>query len=120
MRTSVLRGMLNHCKHLTVSPNLVNADTLAAARGWVVESELAPLLESSADRPSVTVQVETDKTLRSVSGTLIARQPYITQVDQWPSFPVFKASGNFVFYSAIDRPGVIAPVLSVLASNGIK
>jgi len=115
LSTSLLKGILD--KMMSAPVNFVNASVMASEMGIAVSEKK----EKDGERYPhlVTVEVETDKETRSISGTVFGeREMRIVGVDQF-HFEIVP-DGHLLFYSNIDRPGMIAAVGGLLASSQVN
>jgi D-3-phosphoglycerate dehydrogenase / 2-oxoglutarate reductase len=109
----VLRGLLGHFSDARV--NAINAKTVARSMGVDVDEHTTTRSVDHAN--SVFVEVVGERRLL-VAGTHFEGAPRITRIDD---FRVdMQPSGTFLVVQHEDRPGVIAAVSSLLASNDIN
>ncbi len=109
----VLRGLLGHFSDTRV--NAINAKTVARSMGVDVDEHTTTRSVDHAN--SVFVEVVGERRLL-VAGTHFDGVPRITRIDD---FRVdMQPSGTFLVVQHEDRPGVIAAVSSLLASNDIN
>jgi D-3-phosphoglycerate dehydrogenase len=109
----VLRGLLGHFSDARV--NVINAKTVARSMGVDVDEHTTTRSVDHAN--SVFVEVVGERRLL-VAGTHFDGSPRITRIDD---FRVdMQPSGTFLVVQHEDRPGVIAAVSSLLASNDIN
>jgi D-3-phosphoglycerate dehydrogenase len=109
----VLRGLLGHFSDARV--NAINAKTVARSMGVDVDEHTTTRSVDHAN--SVFVEVVGERRLL-VAGTHFEGAPRITRIDD---FRVdMQPAGTFLVVQHEDRPGVIAAVSSLLASNDIN
>ncbi len=109
----VLRGLLGHFSDARV--NAINAKTVARSMGVDVDEHTTTRSVDHAN--SMFVEVVGERRLL-VAGTHFEGAPRITRIDD---FRVdMQPSGTFLVVQHEDRPGVIAAVSSLLASNDIN
>ncbi|MDQ6846997.1 MAG: phosphoglycerate dehydrogenase [Candidatus Dormibacteraeota bacterium] len=109
----VLRGLLGHFTDTRV--NAINAKTVARSMGVDVDEHTTTRSVDHAN--SVFVEVVGERRLL-VAGTHFDGVPRITRIDD---FRVdMQPAGTFLVVQHEDRPGVIAAVSSLLASNDIN
>jgi D-3-phosphoglycerate dehydrogenase len=109
----VLRGLLGHFTDTRV--NAINAKTVARSMGVDVDEHITTRSVDHAN--SVFVEVVGERRLL-VAGTHFEGVPRITRIDD---FRVdMQPAGTFLVVQHEDRPGVIAAVSSLLASNDIN
>ncbi len=115
LSTAVLKGLLDRMMYAPV--NFVNASIIAREMGIAVSETK----EQDGEHYSqlLTVSVQTDKEERSISGTVFGEKELrIVGIDQL-HFEIIP-EGHMMFYSNIDRPGMLAAVGSVLASRKVN
>ena len=109
----VLRGLLGHFSDTRV--NAINAKTVARSMGVDVDEHTTTRSVDHAN--SMFVEVVGERRLL-VAGTHFDGVPRITRIDD---FRVdMQPTGTFLVVQHEDRPGVIAAVSSLLASNDIN
>ena len=109
----VLRGLLGHFTDARV--NAINAKTVARSMGVDVDQHTTTRSVDHAN--SVFVEVVGEHRLL-VAGTHFEGAPRITRIDD---FRVdMQPSGTFLVVQHEDRPGVIAAISTLLASNDIN
>ena len=109
----VLRGLLGHFSDTRV--NAINAKTVARSMGVDVDEHTTTRSVDHAN--SMFVEVVGERRLL-VAGTHFDGVPRITRIDD---FRVdMQPAGTFLVVQHEDRPGVIAAVSSLLASNDIN
>ncbi len=109
----VLRGLLGHFSDTRV--NAINAKTVARSMGVDVDEHTTTRSVDHAN--SMFVEVVGERRLL-VAGTHFDGEPHITRIDD---FRVdMQPAGTFLVVQHEDRPGVIAAVSSLLASNDIN
>ena len=113
--TSFLKGFLS--RKLSESVNLINAPFLAKEMGIVI-NEIKTGANSSYTN-LLSVECETDKDRKSLAGTVFGNNELrIVNVDSYHL--ELKPEGNMLFYSNIDKPGMLATVGKVLADANIN
>jgi D-3-phosphoglycerate dehydrogenase len=115
LSTAVLKGFLS--KKLTAGVNLINAPFLAKEMGVLVnETKSGANLEYTN---LMTVEFSTDKEQRSFAGTVFGNNEIrVVSVDKFHL--ELKPEGNLLFYSNIDKPGMLANVGKILAEANIN
>lgn len=115
LATATIKGFLSSLTQDTV--NLVNAPYLAKELG-LIHSEI-----KSAASPEyankLSVECVGTASTRSFAGTIFGNNEIrIVQVDEFQleMFP----EGNMIFYTNIDKPGMVASVSKILAEEGIN
>lgn len=112
---AVLKGVFS--KILSEPVNYLNAPIIAQERG--INTRIHHDEDHDIYSHVLSVGYETDKESRNFSGTVFGnRDARIISIDGF-HFEV-KPQGNFIFYSNIDRPGMLAAVSSVLAKANIN
>ena len=112
---AVLKGAF--AKLISEPVNLVNARMIAREMGLAVDEE------RESEHPSymhlVTVRYETDKEMRRFAGTVFSNtHARIVRIDDF-HFEV-NPEGFLLFYTNIDRPGMLASVGATLADEKIN
>ncbi len=112
---AILKGILGGSVHEPVS--FVNAPMLARERGLTV-SEMRSTL--SQDYVSlISLRAETDEGPVSVAGSILGKDH--ERVMQVNDFDIEAApQGHMVFFTYVDRPGVIGMVGTLLGEHGIN
>lgn len=115
LSTSVLKGFLSKKKSEVV--NLINAPFLAKEMGISINET-----KSSANntyKNLLTVDFITDSERRSLSGTVFGNEEIrVVAID---NFHIeLKPEGNMLFYTNIDKPGMLATVGKILAEANIN
>jgi D-3-phosphoglycerate dehydrogenase len=115
LSTAVIKGFLS--RKLTEAVNLINAPMLASEMG-IVLNETKTAANSSYTN-LISVEFETDKEKRALAGTVFGNNEIrIVSID---SFHIeLKPEGNMLFYSNIDKPGMLATVGKILAEANIN
>ncbi len=115
LSTAVLKGMLDRLMYAPV--NFVNASLIAKEMGITVGErkehggEHYPRLLS--------IEVQTDREVREIAGTVFAENEMrIVGIDRF-HFEI-APEGRLLFYTNIDRPGMLAAVGSLLASANVN
>ena len=115
LKAATLKGCFSHL--MSEAVNYVNAPVIAAEMGVFVNEKMEREAENYIHL--FTVEYETDKESRSLSGTVFAHSnPRLVRIDGF-YFEV-KPEGHLLFYSNIDRPGMLASVGLVLAKANIN
>jgi len=115
LTTAVLKGFLS--RKLSESVNLINAPFLAKEMGIVI-NEIKTGANSSYTN-LLSVECETDKENRSLAGTVFGNNELrIVNIDSYHL--ELKPEGHMLFYSNIDKPGMLATVGKVLADADIN
>ncbi|HHV53849.1 MAG TPA: phosphoglycerate dehydrogenase [Firmicutes bacterium] len=125
LTTAVLIGILEPFLHEEI--NLVNAPLLAEERGIRLAEvrepdgrvRARPATEENGQTSSITVRAETERGVRSVSGTVTADgSPRLTEIDGYRVDIV--SSGYLLLSYHIDQPGIIGRVGTILGSHNIN
>lgn len=112
---AVLKGIFETL--LTEPVNYINAPLIARERG--IFSAEGKEQEHSVYTHLVRVQYETDKETRMLMGTVVGRHNVrIVGIDTF-HFEI-NPEGYMLFYSNVDRPGMLAAVGSILAEEQIN
>ncbi len=115
LSTAVLKGLLDKIMYSPV--NFVNASVLAKEMGIAVSEKKEQDGEHYSQLLNITMQ--TDKEERSISGTVFGENELrVVGIDRFHFELV--PEGHLIFYSNIDRPGMLAAVGGVLASHKIN
>lgn len=115
LRAAIITGMLQQATEEHV--NLVNAPLLARQRGLRVVEENDIVCENYANL--LTVTVETDHGVNTVSGTVRERGLHIVQVnDFWMDLPL--AKGHYLLCDHIDGPGIVGAIGTLLGKAEIN
>ncbi|MGA9294144.1 MAG: phosphoglycerate dehydrogenase [Ignavibacteriaceae bacterium] len=115
LSTAVLKGFLS--KMLSEGVNLINAPFLAKEMGIVINETKSGA--NSTYTNLMTVEFTSDKEKRSFAGTVIGNNELrIVNIDNY--LLELKPEGNLLFYSNIDRPGILATVSKILAEENIN
>lgn len=115
LSTAVLKGLLDKMMYAPV--NFVNASVLAKEMGIAVSEKK----EQAGDHHTqlINITMQTDKESRSISGTVFNETDMrIVGMDKFHFELV--PEGHLIFYSNIDRPGMLAAVGKVLASAKVN
>jgi len=113
IRNAGLAGVL--ARSLSGRANLVNAMQIAGDRGLQV-AESHDTRDQHLD--SLALELETDKGVTSVEGTLVLGKPRLIRVDGIPMEA--SLAGNLTFLRNQDVPGVIGHVGTVLGKNQVN
>ncbi|MGA7306253.1 MAG: phosphoglycerate dehydrogenase [Rhodothermales bacterium] len=115
LTVAVLRGLVSRWRSDPV--NLINAKIVADEAGLSVEEQLLPPDQSFKNLMEIVGTV--GGRTRSVSGVVFGKsRPRITRVDDY-DFDI-QASGHILFYSNVDRPGMLAAVGRILAEADLN
>jgi D-3-phosphoglycerate dehydrogenase len=115
LTAAALKGMF--ARVMSEPVNLVNAQAIAEEAGLEVEWRKEG--EKDSYTSLLTVSFETNKESRRFSGTVFGNvHARIVQIDEF-RFEV-NPEGHLLFYSNIDRPGMLAGVGAILAAEGIN
>ena len=115
LTAAALKGMFGRVMSGPV--NLVNAQAIAEEAGLEVEWRKEGEKDSYTNL--LTVWYETSKESRRFSGTVFGNvHARVVQIDEF-RFEV-NPEGHLLFYSNIDRPGMLAGVGAILAAEGIN
>ena len=102
---------------LSEGVNLINAPFLAKEMGIVINETKSGA--NSTYTNLMTVEFTSDKEKRSFAGTVIGNNELrIVNIDNY--LLELKPEGNLLFYSNIDRPGILATVSKILAEQNIN
>jgi D-3-phosphoglycerate dehydrogenase len=113
--TSFLKGFLS--RKLSESVNLINAPYLAKEIGIII-NEIKTGANSSYTN-LLSVECESDKENRSLAGTVFGNNELrIVNIDSYHL--ELKPEGHMLFYSNIDKPGMLATVGKILADANIN
>ncbi len=113
--TSLFKGFLS--KKLTEPVNYVNVPLLIKDKKIVVNEKRSE--ESSVYKNLITVEIQTDKVKRKISGTVFgANEIRIVQIDDYSL--ELNPKGYMLLYLNIDKPGMLASVSKVLADGKIN
>lgn len=115
LSTAMLKGFLS--KRVAEVVNFINAPYLAKEMGIVINETKTGA--NSTYTNLLTVGCETDKENRTLAGTVFGNKELrIVSVD---SFHLeLKPEGHMLFYSNIDKPGMLATVGKLLADANIN
>ena len=115
LRNAVLKGMLNRV--LAEKANLVNAATIAAERGMLLEESRSGRAEFT---DSVRVTLQTDRAEAAAEGTVLLHDafPRLLAVDGIRiEAPL---TGNLLFFKNSDVPGVIGRIGTLLGRRQVN
>ncbi len=113
--SAVLKGVFAHL--MTEPVNLINAPVIAREMGLIINEERES--DNVSYTHLITVQYETNKEERRFSGTVFGNShARIVQIDDY-HFEVVP-DGHLLFYTNIDRPGMLASVGARLAAENIN
>jgi len=112
---AILKGMLGRTVHEPVS--FVNAPMLARERGLTVSEMRSTVSQDYVS--SISLRSETDGDPVSVSGSVLGRgHERVTQVN---GFEIeVTPAGHMVFFTYVDRPGIIGTVGTLLGEHGVN
>ncbi|MBX3007401.1 MAG: phosphoglycerate dehydrogenase [Melioribacteraceae bacterium] len=115
IKSALLKGILQ--KMIAQPVNLINAPSLAEAKGIILEE-----IKSTPDgiySNLLSVQVISETGTKKIAGTIMLNDDLrIVSIDDFNA--EFKPDGNIVLYYNIDKPGVLAKVSSVLSESNIN
>jgi D-3-phosphoglycerate dehydrogenase len=115
LSAAFFKGML--AGRLEEEINYINAPVIAKERGMHLAFDRDHDHELYADL--LTVKYETEKEKRTFSGTIFGNAGMrLVRIDGFAVDAVLE--GHILFYSNIDRPGVVARVSSILAEAGVN
>ncbi len=112
---SILKGML--ANHVTETVNLINARVYADELGLKVKETTAPAKQTYTDL--ITIRLDGSAPYNKISGAVFGDDDYrIVEVD---GFNIeLRLEGDFLLYTNIDRPGMLAAVSGALAEQNIN
>jgi D-3-phosphoglycerate dehydrogenase / 2-oxoglutarate reductase len=112
---AVLKGALAHL--LSEPVNLINAPVIAREMGMAIDEERET--ENPAYTHLITVRYDTDKESRRFAGTVFGNShARIVRIDDFHL--EVNPEGSLLFYSNIDKPGMLASVGATLAGENIN
>ena len=115
LSTSFLKGFLS--RRLSEFVNLINAPFLAREMGIII-NEIKTGANSSYTN-LLTVECETDKETKSLAGTVFGNSEIrIVNIDAYHL--ELKPEGHMLFYTNIDKPGMLATVGKIIADANIN
>ncbi len=115
LSTAVLKGMLDKLMYAPV--NFVNAPVIAKEMGIAISEKKEQ--EGEHYPHLLAIEVQTDREERAVSGTVFGeKEMRIVGIDRF-HFEIVP-EGRLLFYSNIDRPGMLAAVGGFLAAAKIN
>ena len=115
LSTSVLKGFLS--KMMTEAVNFINAPLLAKEMGIIVNETKSGANTTYTNL--MAVEFTSDKERRSLAGTVFGNNEIrIVNIDSY--LLELNPEGNMIFYSNIDRPGILATVSKILAEENIN
>lgn len=115
LSAAVLKGLLDRAQFESV--NYLNAPILARERGIGVD--LTEREDHKAYTHVLGVRYETDLECREIDGAVFGSGDIrIVRIDQFRL--EMKPEGHLLFYTNIDRPGMLSSVSTVLANRGIN
>lgn len=115
LSTSVLKGFLS--KMMSEPVNFINAPLLAKEMGVVINETKSGA--NSTYTNLMRVEFVTDKEKKSLAGTLFGNNELrVVEIDNF--LLELKPEGNMIFYSNIDKPGMLATVGKTLADANIN
>ena len=112
---TIMKGMLKPILQDTV--NFVNSLVMAKERGiTVIESRTAEIQDFAS---LIWVEVETDKVVSSICGTLFTKvDPRIVKINDF--YVDFVPEGNMLMVFNKDVPGIIGYIGTIFGKNGIN
>ncbi len=115
LSTAVLKGFLS--KMMSEPVNMINAPFLAKEMGIVIDETKSGA--NSDYKNLMTVNLITDKEHRSLAGTVFGNnETRVVNIDDYHL--ELNPEGNLLFYSNIDKPGMLATVGQILADANIN
>jgi D-3-phosphoglycerate dehydrogenase len=115
LKAAVIAGVLQQVTEQRV--NLVNADLVAQQRGLRVAEENEPTCGNYSNM--ITVTVESDSGITTVSGTVRDGEVRVVQVnDFWMDLNL--ADGHYLLCDHIDGPGLVGAIGTILGTSGIN
>jgi D-3-phosphoglycerate dehydrogenase len=112
--TAVTKGFLE--PFLDERPNYINAPSIARDRDIRVSRVTAS--RSRGYTTHVLVTAVTSEGRTSVAGTVLAEQPRIVEIDEYPI--EIKPEGTMLVCTNYDRPGAVGRVGTVLGDSGVN
>ncbi len=112
--TAVTKGFLEPI--LDDPPNYINAPSIARDRDIRVSRVTAS--RSRGYTTHVLVTAVTSEGRTSVAGTVLAEQPRIVEIDEYPI--EIKPEGTMLVCTNYDRPGAVGRVGTVLGDSGVN
>jgi len=112
---SIMKGMLTPILQETV--NFVNSLVISKERGIkIIETKTA---EAQDFASLITVEVETDKTMSSLTGTLFTKvDPRLVKLNEF--YVDSEPAGTMLFISNKDVPGIIGQIGTILGKNNVN
>lgn len=112
---SILKGML--ANHVSESVNLINARVYADELGLKITETKSPAHQTFNDL--ITIRLDGSAPYNKISGALFGDDDYrVVEVD---GFNIeLRLEGDFLLYTNIDKPGMLAAVSSALAQQQIN
>jgi D-3-phosphoglycerate dehydrogenase len=115
LSTAVLKGFLS--RKLSEVVNLINAPFLAKEMGIIINETKSGANQNYTNL--ITVECITDKETRSLAGTVFGNNEIrIVSIDKFHL--ELKPEGTMLFYSNVDKPGMLATVGKILADAEIN
>ncbi len=115
LSTAVLKGFLT--KMMTEGVNLINAPFLAKEMGIIINETKSGA--NSTYTNLMKVEFTSDKEKRFFAGTVFGNNEIrIVNIDDY--LLELNPEGNMIFYSNIDKPGILATVSKILAEKNIN
>ncbi len=113
--TAALKGFLSNLVHDPI--NLINAAIMAKEYGLSHQESISSIKTDYANL--VTVEIDTGKAKHSISGTVFSASDFrIVQIDKFKL--EIKPEGNMLFYTNIDKPGMLAAVGKLLSEANVN
>ncbi|MDA0986467.1 MAG: phosphoglycerate dehydrogenase [Bacteroidetes bacterium] len=115
LKISVLKGLLSRL--ISEPINYINAPVIAESLGFLLSEKKD--FDTGNFNQLISVYFKTDKEDHIISGTVIGNsQIKLVRVDSF--FIEAQLEGTMLYYSNIDKPGILAHVSNVLAKNNIN
>jgi D-3-phosphoglycerate dehydrogenase len=115
LSVSVLKGFLS--KMMSEAVNFINAPVIAKEMGVVINETKSGA--NSTYRNLMSVEFISDKEKRFFAGTVIGNNELrLVDIDHFTL--ELKPEGNMIFYSNIDKPGMLATVGKILADANVN
>ena len=117
LKAGMLRGLLMQSKQEHESINYINAPILAQSMGIKVSEKKETVTD---DYPNlITLSYITDEESRSFAGTVLSgKYQRIVRLDKY--LVEGTPEGTYLYYTNIDRPGMLAKVGTILAEANIN
>ena len=116
LKAFAIRGLLRPISEQTV--NLVNARSIADARGWTIEERLRA--SHQAFRNVIELRVGSSEAEVTVSGTAHNSLPNLVRANDFDIDIVPESGGFLLFCENEDRPGMIGKLGTILGQRDIN